>query len=106
MLARQTFERAGVTDLVDFVHGNAFDYIPDCDEIGFCFLDAEKTDYQDYYDVIVPRLVPGGILAADNVLSHRETLAPFTEHALADERTDALVIPLGSGVLVCRRGKM
>jgi len=104
-LARQTFERAQVADLVDFVHGNAFDYIPDCDEIAFCFLDAEKTDYQDYYDVIVPRLVPGGILVADNVLSHREVLTPFTERALADERIDALVIPIGSGVLLCRREK-
>jgi len=102
-LARQTFERACVADLVDFVHGNAFDYIPDCDEIAFCFLDAEKADYQDYYDVIVPRLVSGGILVADNVLSHREVLMPFTERALADERVDALVIPIGSGVLVCRR---
>jgi predicted O-methyltransferase YrrM len=104
-LARQTFERAEVADLVDFVHGNAFDYIPDCDEIAFCFLDAEKADYQDYYNAIVPRLVPGGILAADNVLSHREVLAPFTGRALADDRVDALVIPIGSGVLVCRKGK-
>jgi caffeoyl-CoA O-methyltransferase len=102
-LARQTFERAQVTDLVDFVLGNAHDHIPGCDEIAFCFLDAEKEDYQDYYDAVVPRLVPGGILAADNVLSHRQILSPFTERVLADERVDALVMPIGSGVLVCRK---
>ncbi len=102
-LARETFEKAKVTGVVELVNGNAFDHIRDFEEIAFCFLDAEKDDYPEYYELIVPRLVPGGILAADNVLSHREILTPFTERALADERVDALVIPVGSGVLVCRK---
>ena len=102
-LARMTFDKAELTAVVELVSGNAFEHIPDFEEIAFCFLDAEKEDYPEYYELIVPRLVPGGILAADNVLSHREVLAPFTERALADERIDALVIPVGSGVLVCRK---
>jgi predicted O-methyltransferase YrrM len=53
--------------------------------------------------VIAPRLVPGGILIADNAINHRETLQPLLDEALADERVDALVVPIGKGELICRK---
>lgn len=73
------------------------------DAIGFCFLDAEKEVYQACYDAVVPRLVPGGILIADNAINHRQTLQPMLDAALADERLDALIVPIGKGELVCRK---
>ena len=71
--------------------------------MGFCFLDAEKEVYEACYSVVVPRLVPGGMLIADNAIDHRETLQSMLDAALIDERVDALVVPIGKGELVCRR---
>ena len=45
----------------------------------------------------------GGFFVADNLISHAEELKSFRERLLADERVDALVIPIGKGVLVCRK---
>ena len=102
-LARETFSRAGVDDIVTLVEGDFLDHADRFDHVGFCFLDAEKEAYEACYDVAVPRLVPGGVLIADNAISHGETLRPMLDAALVDERVDALVVPIGKGELVCRR---
>lgn len=102
-LARETFRAAGVEDVVKFVEGDALAQLAHYAEIGFCFLDAEKEVYGECYNLVVPRLVPGGLLVADNAISHRETLAPVIDRALEDERVDALVVPIHNGELVCRK---
>jgi caffeoyl-CoA O-methyltransferase len=102
-LARSTFERTGVTDVVRLVEGDFLEHVNDFDEVGFCFLDAEKDVYEACYDVIVPKMVTGAILIADNATSHREDLQPLIDRVLADERVDAMVATVGKGELVCRR---
>jgi len=102
-MARQTIEMAGVGDVVELVHADARTAIGDAVGISFCFLDAEKEIYSECYEAIVPLLVPGGILIADNAINHEETLRPMISRALADERVDALVVPIGKGELVCRK---
>jgi len=102
-LARSTFDIAGVTDVVHLVHDDALNHLPTMEDIGFCFLDAEKELYDRCYDAIVPRLVPGGILVADNAINHEATLRPMLDRALQDQRVDALIVPIGKGELVCRR---
>jgi caffeoyl-CoA O-methyltransferase len=59
--------------------------------------------YRACYEAVVPNLVAGGLLLADNVTSHREELAALVDRAAADPRVDALVVPVGKGVLVCRK---
>lgn len=102
-LARETFSRADVEDVVRLIEGDFLQHVDEIDAIGFCFLDAEKEVYEACYDAIVPRLVPGGILIADNAINHRQTLQPMLDAALADERLDALIVPIGKGELVCRK---
>lgn len=102
-LARVTFETAGVDDVVTLVAGDARQHLGNHDQIGFCFLDAEKEIYDECYDLVVPRLVPGGLLVADNALSHRQALQSVLDVALSDERVDALVVPIGKGELLCRK---
>lgn len=102
-LARNTFLRAGVEDVVRLIEGDFLEHVDEFEEVGFCFLDAEKEIYRACYDVVVPCLVPGGILIADNAINHRQTLQPVLDHALADQRVDALIIPIGKGELVCRK---
>jgi predicted O-methyltransferase YrrM len=102
-LARQTFEKADVSDVVDFVHANVLDHLPDCAGVSLCFLDAEKEIYSECYDVVVPKMVSGGILVADNAINHEETLRPMLNRALSDNRVDVLIVPIGKGELVCRK---
>lgn len=102
-LARQTFSRAKVEDVVDFVHGDALVHLPGLPDVAFCFLDAEKEAYAACYEAVVPNLAPGGVLIADNAINHERTLRPMLDRALSDERVDALVVPIGKGELVCRR---
>lgn len=102
-MARETFSEAAVWDVVDLVVGDARHYLDEYTNIGFCFLDAEKGHYQDCYNAVVPKLVSGGLLVADNAVSHRSALQSFLDRALADTRVDALIVPIGRGELVCRK---
>lgn len=102
-LARETFRAAQVEGVVQLVAGDVLDYLAHYDNIAFCFLDAEKEVYSACYEAIVPKLVPGGLLIADNAINHRETLQPMIDRALTDVRVDALVVPIGKGELVCRK---
>lgn len=102
-LARETFRLTGLENTVQCIMGDAREHLPSYSRIAFCFLDAEKEIYQSCYDAIIPRMVKGGLLVADNVVSHREVLGPFIETALQDERVDTVVVPIGNGELLCRR---
>lgn len=102
-LARETLRTAGVEDLVDVVAGDALALLPARRGVSFCFLDAEKDLYGDCYEAVVPNMVPGGLLLADNVTSHRDELAAFVARVHGDSRVDAIVVPVGKGVLVCRK---
>jgi predicted O-methyltransferase YrrM len=102
-LARETFQTAGVEEVIDLVEGDARQHLHSYRQVAFCFLDSEKELYEDCYRLVVDRLVPGGILLADNAISHGEFLAPMLDRALADKRVDSLIVPIGKGVLLCRR---
>jgi len=102
-LARETFKAAGIEDVVGLVEGDAVKYLRHYDKIAFCFLDVEKPLYKKIYEILVPALVPGGILVADNVISHRDGCAPMLKRALTDRRVDAQIVPVGSGLLVARK---
>jgi len=101
--AEETFRQACVTDVVDLVHDDARSHLPKLKDISFCFLDAEKEIYADCYEAILPKMVRGGILVADNAISHRQALRPILERALSDERVDAMIVPIGKGELICRK---
>jgi predicted O-methyltransferase YrrM len=102
-LARETFARTGAADMVRLVEGDFLDHANEVQEVAFCFLDAEKDVYEACYEVIVPKMVPGAILVADNFTSHREELQSLLERVLVDDRVDAMVATVGKGELVCRR---
>jgi len=102
-LARATFAAAGVDDVVELIEGDFLSHTNAAGQIAFCFLDAEKDVYAPCYEAVVPRLVAGGMLVADNALSHEAALQPLLDRALADQRIDAMVVPIGKGELVCRK---
>jgi len=100
-LAHETFRLAGVEDIVKLIHGDAREYLDDYTDIAFCFLDAEKEIYAVCYEQVVPNMMKDGILVADNIISHKDILESMVERALHDARVDAVVVPIGSGELVC-----
>lgn len=102
-LVNETFRMAGVESLVEVITGDARDYLEEYEDIAFCFLDAEKEMYGEIYEMVVPRMVKGGLLVADNAINHHKTLEPMLEFAQHDERVDALVVPIGKGELICRK---
>ena len=102
-LARETFQFAQVGKTVKLVEGDARHFLSQYQNITFCLLDAEKEVYRECYEAIVPRLIPGGLLVADNAINHRETLKPLLDRVLTGERVVALIIPIGKGELVCRK---
>lgn len=102
-MAKRSFKKTKVEAYIDLVHGDARGHVGHYDEIAFAFLDSEKEMYLDFYDLIVPLLVPGGLLIADNFISHAEDLAPVVEKAKGDPRVDCMVVPVGKGLLFCKK---
>ncbi|MFX0037255.1 MAG: O-methyltransferase [Candidatus Hermodarchaeota archaeon] len=103
LFAKETFKITKLNNVVELIEGDARDYISKYNNIAFCFLDAEKEVYEDCYDLLIPNMVKGGILVADNAINHYETLKPMIDKALADDRVDALIVPIGKGELFCRK---
>lgn len=101
-LARETYRLTGLEDVIQLVEGDARDDLMQINGVAFCFLDAEKDIYRACYDQVVPNLVPGGLLVADNATSHPQ-LEPFLDYAQDDPRVDALVVTVGKGLLVARK---
>ena len=102
-MARKTFEAADVSDVITLVEGDFLDHAEELSPISFCFLDAEKEVYGACYEAVVPRMITGALLVADNAINHQATLQTMLDTALADPRVDAMIVPIGKGELVCRK---
>lgn len=102
-LARETVALTGIGDVVEVIDGDACDHLPAYDGVSFCFLDAEKDILTACYEILVPNMTVGGIIVADNAINQEAALRPLLERALADERVDAMVVPIGNGEFVCRK---
>ncbi len=114
-LIREFLSKAGLDDSVRLHLGDAADILPALDEIfDLAFLDAGKLDYQRHFELVLPKIRPGGFILADNVLwdgqvlrDHKdataEALHDFNEFIQADERVDNLVLPLRDGLMLIRK---
>lgn len=100
-IARETFEKAGVGNKVQLINGDARGHLSSYEDIGFAFMDCEKEMYAELYEEFVPRLARGGLLVADNAISHQDDLASLIAHARQDARVDMSVLPVGKGLMVC-----
>ena len=76
--AAANVKRAGLDDVVRVVHGDAFKEIPKLQgTFDFVFLDAWKPDYKKFFDMVFPRLTPGGLFTAHNVVNKKSDMEPF-----------------------------
>jgi len=102
-VAKETLKKADLEEAVELFEGDALEIVQGFDDIAFCFLDAEKELYEQCYDLVIPKLVQGGLLVADNAISHVGILKSMIEKAMSDPRVDSIVVPMGSGELICRK---
>jgi caffeoyl-CoA O-methyltransferase len=97
--------RAGLTDIVQVVSGDAFQQIPKvAGTFDFVFLDAWKKDYKRFFDLVYPRLDKGGLFIAHNVVNKRSEMGDFLD-AIQKHPTlwTTIVSPSGEGMSVSRK---
>jgi predicted O-methyltransferase YrrM len=76
--AKANMQRAGLTDVVTVIEGDAFKEIPKLQgTFDVVFLDAWKPDYKRFFDMVYPRLEPGGVFLAHNVVNKASEMEPF-----------------------------
>jgi predicted O-methyltransferase YrrM len=102
-LARQSFFAAAVLDVVDLVEGEGLAGLGNEGTLAFCFVDAECGLARAAYELALPRLPRGGLLCVANAVSHAVEFQDFLDEATSDARVDAVIVPTGSGLLVCRK---
>ena len=94
--------KAGFSDIVQVVSGDAFKEIPKLQgQFDFVFLDAWKRDYQRFFDLVFPRMPKGSLFVAHNVINKRGEMADFLH--TVETRPDlftTIVAPAGEGVSV------
>jgi caffeoyl-CoA O-methyltransferase len=90
---------AGVADWAQLVEGDAFETLDRIDDVfDVVFLDAEKDDYERLFPLARAKLEPGGVVLADNVLSHAETLGAYSAARQADPELESVTVPLDRGL--------
>jgi len=98
--AAANIERAGLAHVVTVVPGDAFVEIPKLTgTFDFVFLDAWKKDYERFFDLIMPRLDPGGLFLAHNVVNKRDEMSGFLSAIQGHpDLVTVIVTPSGEGV--------
>lgn len=115
-IARDAWADAGVADRIELRIGPAIETLralPEDERIDLAFVDADKAGYLAYYEELLGHMGPGGVLLVDNVLwggrvvdaseqdESTEAIRAFNDHVAADERVQAVVLPLGDGLTMC-----
>jgi predicted O-methyltransferase YrrM len=96
---RSNIAAAGLEEWAELVEGDAFATLEAAEDVfDLVFLDAEKDDYEALFGLARPLLEPGGLVVADNVLSHVETLGAYSAARQADPTLSSVTVPLDRGL--------
>ncbi len=107
-IAKANFKICQIDDVITPLQGDActiLEYLPEDMEIDFAFIDANKRQYIDYFNLVDKYMKKGAIIAADNVLSHEEKVKTFIDAINSDERYENVVLNLPAGLSVARKIK-
>ena len=117
-IARRYFAEAGVADRIELRLGPALETLralPADEEFDFAFIDADKQSYLDYYEAVLARLRPGGLMMIDNVLRGGAVLdaeddspgntvvRELNERVASDDRVDVVMLGVADGITLARR---
>lgn len=96
--SKQTIAGLGLSDFVDFHLGDAAEILPKLSDLEFVLIDCEKHDYIRFFDMLC--MHPGGIVVADNVLSHH--LVAYVSHVESVPGARSVTLPIGEGLEISR----
>ena len=109
------FTRSGLDKKIKFISGNAIKTIPTInEEFDIVFIDADKMNYINYYDLIIDKVKRGGYIITDNVLwsgkvleekkdKETENIHQFNIKLAADPRIQNVIVPIRDGVNLARK---
>jgi caffeoyl-CoA O-methyltransferase len=98
---RRNIAEASLDDWAELVEGDAFETLPTIEDIfDVVFIDAEKEDYERLFALARPKLEPGGLVVADNVLSHEDGLGAYSRARQEDPTLVSVTVPLDRGLEV------
>jgi len=116
-IGKPYWEKAGVADRIELRIAPALETLnalPEERHIDLAFIDADKTNYGNYYDALLPRMRPGGVILVDNVLwggsvidsarDDADTVAirAFNDRIAADDRVENVMLPISDGLTLIR----
>jgi caffeoyl-CoA O-methyltransferase len=113
-LTRSFFDKSDFKNQIDFRIGDAKQIIPIIEsKIDFVFIDAGKKDYIDYYNLIIDKMNPGGLIIADNILwsgkvletnfdKETKIIDSFNKMVQADARVENILLPIRDGLMIAR----
>lgn len=115
-VSRRNFDRSNLGDKIILHTGNALEIIPQLKfNWDLVFIDADKVNYTNYYELVLPSLKSGGVILADNVLFHGQVLSEpvkgksaraiqeFNEYVKKDDRVEKLVLTIRDGLMLIRK---
>ncbi|TDD09059.1 O-methyltransferase [Nonomuraea deserti] len=115
-MARRYWQEAGVADRVTLTLGPALETLAAFDEtIDLAFLDADKENYPGYYELLISRMRPGGLLVVDNTLRRGHVADPardeattvdirrFNDLVIRDPRVTVYMLPVADGMTMIRK---
>jgi predicted O-methyltransferase YrrM len=96
---RENVAAAGLEDWMELIEGDAFEVLRELEDVfDVVFIDAEKDDYEHLFVQARQRVEAGGLLVADNVLSHREVLEGYSRARQEDPTLVSTTVPLDRGL--------
>ncbi len=117
-MVRGFFEESGLENQIDYRLGNALEIIPELPgPFDLVFIDADKYNYQKYFDLVIDKVSPGGIILADNVLwsgkilvepgqktdKDTQAILEFNANIQADPRVENILLPIRDGLMMARK---
>jgi len=115
-IAERYIQEAGYDSQIELLTGSALEIIPTLDTtFDLAFLDAEKYEYMDYFEAIMPKMISGGLILADNVLwsgqvanpevqdKKTQALRDFNAHVRNDSRVEVVLLPVRDGISLIRK---
>lgn len=117
VMVRDYFEKAGLTQKIDYRIGNAMELIPEIDEtFDLVFIDADKKNYTNYFNLVFEKVRPGGFIIGDNVLwsgkvvqtenktdKDTQAILDFNRFVHEDDRVENVLFPVRDGLMVIRK---
>lgn len=117
-VGKPAWAKAGVADRIELAIAPALDTLgalPEEPVHDLAFIDADKVNYQSYFEALLPRMRPGGLMLVDNVLwggsvldasnqrDDTKAIRAFNDAAAADARVDTVMIPIADGLTLLRK---